>query len=56
MKGLNVIGRNTQGVKLMNLTEGDQLGSLAKLVEREKEEDIEEVVPATVESEPDENK
>lgn len=38
MKDLKVIGRNTQGVKLMNLSEGDHLGSLAKLVERDKED------------------
>ena len=34
MKGLSVIGRNTQGVRLMKLGEDDQLGSLAKLAER----------------------
>jgi len=39
-KDISVIGRNTQGVRLMNLVEGDKVVSAAKIV---KEEDNEKV-------------
>jgi DNA gyrase subunit A len=36
---ISTIGRNTQGVRLIQLEEGDQLSSVARLAEREGEEE-----------------
>ena len=38
---IRVIGRNTQGVRLIDLDEGERVVSLARLAEKE-EEDVEE--------------
>jgi DNA gyrase subunit A len=37
---INCIGRNTQGVRLMNLSDGDYVQRVAKIVEEEQEDDI----------------
>jgi DNA gyrase subunit A len=37
---ISTIGRNTQGVRLIQLEEGDQLVSVARLAEREEAEDV----------------
>ena len=42
VKGISVIGRNTQGVKLIGLSDGEQVGSIARVVEKEEEEGEEE--------------
>ncbi len=42
VKGISVIGRNTQGVKLIGLSEGEHVGSIARVVEKEEEEGEEE--------------
>jgi DNA gyrase subunit A len=38
-KDISVQGRNTQGVRLFDIDEGDKVVSFAKLVEREEEKD-----------------
>jgi DNA gyrase subunit A len=52
MRDLRVMGRNTQGVKLANLREGDYLVAVQKLEGSEKEEDF-EAEPSS--AEPEEN-
>ncbi len=47
VKHLSVIGRNTQGVRLIELTEGEKVVSVARLAEKEEEE-----LPAENEPEP----
>jgi len=37
VKGISVIGRNTQGVTLIDLREGDRVVGIAKLEEKEEE-------------------
>jgi DNA gyrase subunit A len=37
VKGIRQSGRNTQGVKLLSLSEGDKLLSIARIVETEEE-------------------
>jgi len=37
VKEIRVIGRNTQGVKLIDLEEGERVASVARLAEREDE-------------------
>jgi DNA gyrase subunit A len=37
IKGVKVIGRNTQGVKLINLGEGDRVVDVARVVTEEEE-------------------
>ncbi len=51
---INLIGRNTQGVKLIRLDDGDSVGSLAKLPEEELEAaaELEDVAGADVEDLP----
>ncbi len=39
MKGISEIGRNTQGVRLINLEEGDQLIDVARVEETEEGEE-----------------
>jgi DNA gyrase subunit A len=39
------IGRNTQGVRLIDLDEGERVGAVARLVEREDETDVVEAAP-----------
>jgi DNA gyrase subunit A len=46
---IRVIGRNTQGVRLIELEEGERLASVARLAEREEEGEVREG-----EGEPDE--
>jgi DNA gyrase subunit A len=38
VKGISVIGRNTQGVRLIDLAEGEKVGGVARLAEKEEEE------------------
>jgi DNA gyrase subunit A len=40
IKDIRVIGRNTQGVRLIELEEGERVVSLARLAEKEEEEEI----------------
>jgi DNA gyrase subunit A len=42
IKDIRVIGRNTQGVRLIDVEEGERVVSLARLAEREEDEDVEE--------------
>jgi DNA gyrase subunit A len=35
IKGISVIGRNTQGVKLINVDKGEKVVGMARLAERE---------------------
>ena len=42
IKDIRVIGRNTQGVRLIELEEGERVVSLARLAEKEEEEEAEE--------------
>jgi DNA gyrase subunit A len=39
IKDIRVIGRNTQGVRLIDLEEGERVVSLARLAEKEEEEE-----------------
>ena len=41
IKDIRVIGRNTQGVRLIDVEEGERVVSLARLAEREEDEDVE---------------
>ena len=38
VREIRVVGRNTQGVRVMNLNEGDKIASLAKVAHEEGEE------------------
>lgn len=42
VKGISIIGRSTQGVKLIDLKKDDKLTAVASVVAKEKEENIEE--------------
>ena len=42
IKDIRVIGRNTQGVRLIEIEEGERVVSLARLAEKEEEGDEEE--------------
>jgi DNA gyrase subunit A len=42
IKDIRLIGRNTQGVRLIELEEGERVVSLARLAEKEDEEEVEE--------------
>src|SRR5262249_16790402 len=42
---IRVIGRNTQGVRLIDLEEGERVGAVARLAEREDEADVAETSP-----------
>jgi DNA gyrase subunit A len=44
--GIRVIGRNTQGVKVMNLDAGDLIVDVARVVKEEGAEDLEAAAPA----------
>jgi DNA gyrase subunit A len=39
IKDIRVIGRNTQGVRLIDIEEGERVVSLARLAEKEEEEE-----------------
>jgi DNA gyrase subunit A len=41
IKDIRVIGRNTQGVRLIDVDEGERVVSLARLAEKEEDEDVE---------------
>jgi len=40
VKNIRAAGRATQGVKLINLDEGDQIAAIAKIAEQEEDENI----------------
>src|SRR5262245_22204051 len=42
VEGIRISGRNTQGVKIMNLTAGDTVVDVARVVKEDEEEDVEE--------------
>src|SRR5882762_4234381 len=42
VEGIRISGRNTQGVKVMNLTPGDLVVDVARVVKEDEDEDIEE--------------
>jgi DNA gyrase subunit A len=44
---IRVIGRNTQGVRVMNLNEGDKIASVAKVARENGQEEGEDVPPET---------
>jgi DNA gyrase subunit A len=46
VKDIRIIGRNTQGVRLIDLEEGERLVSLARVAEKEEEEDSAPEPPA----------
>ena len=50
IKDIRVIGRNTQGVRLIELEEGERVVSLARLAEKEEEDEVEEVGDKDVEN------
>ncbi|MCC7345457.1 MAG: DNA gyrase subunit A, partial [Deltaproteobacteria bacterium] len=41
VNNISIIGRNTQGVRLINLEEGEQVSAVAKLAESEEDEEKE---------------
>lgn len=47
VKTIKVIGRNTQGVRLINLDSGDKVTDVARVVKSEEEEKVEETVAPT---------
>ncbi|HMC57079.1 MAG TPA: DNA gyrase subunit A [Gemmatimonadaceae bacterium] len=49
VKGIRVSGRNTQGVRLVNLEETDRVIDVARVVPEDEEEDVEEEVVAEAE-------
>jgi DNA gyrase subunit A len=49
---IRVIGRNTQGVRLIGIDEGGRVAAVARLAEREEEGEPAEVVAADAEPEP----
>ena len=51
VEGVRVSGRSTQGVKLMDLDEGDRLVAVAKLADRAENEDAEVIDAAEPDSE-----
>ncbi|HEY6198392.1 MAG TPA: DNA gyrase subunit A [Candidatus Binatia bacterium] len=53
VKDIRIIGRNTQGVRLIDLEEGERLVSLARLAEKEDEEESAPEPPASPEPEPE---
>jgi DNA gyrase subunit A len=51
---IRVVGRNTQGVRIMNLNEGDKIASIAKVAREDGETPAEEASAATETSPPEE--
>jgi DNA gyrase subunit A len=47
VREIRVVGRNTQGVRIMNLNEGDKIASIAQVVREEEEETPPVEPPAT---------
>jgi DNA gyrase subunit A len=47
VRGIPVIGRNTQGVKIINLEEGDRVQAIAPVIaESDEEEAVDRALPA----------
>jgi DNA gyrase C-terminal domain, beta-propeller len=42
VEGIRISGRNTQGVKVMNLTPGDLVVDVARVVKEDEEADVDE--------------
>jgi DNA gyrase subunit A len=55
VKEIRVIGRNTQGVRLIDLEEGERVSSVARLAEREDEAEVPETSPAAPADDPSES-
>ncbi|HEY1267875.1 MAG TPA: DNA gyrase subunit A, partial [Candidatus Binatia bacterium] len=53
VKDIRIIGRNTQGVRLIDLEDGERLVSLARLAEKEEEEESAPEPPASPPAEPE---
>src|SRR5205807_10357891 len=51
---VRIVGRNTQGVRLMNLEEGDRIASVAKVAKEDVEGQTADSPPVPVEPEPSE--
>jgi DNA gyrase subunit A len=49
VREIRVVGRNTQGVRIMNLNEGDKIASLAQVVREEAEEETPPAEPPAAE-------
>jgi DNA gyrase subunit A len=47
VREIRVVGRNTQGVRIMNLNEGDKIASIAQVAREEPEERAQPVEPST---------
>jgi DNA gyrase subunit A len=45
VREIRVVGRNTQGVRIMNLNEGDKIASIAQVAREEPEERAQPVEP-----------
>jgi DNA gyrase subunit A len=50
---IRIVGRNTQGVRVMNLNEGDKIASLAKVAREEEEEPPTAEEPGNVQPSPE---
>jgi DNA gyrase subunit A len=50
VKGVSVVGRNTQGVRIMRVEEGEQVSSVERLADPEEETSIEEASPVEAEA------
>src|SRR5581483_5826966 len=46
VREIRVVGRNTQGVRVMNLNEGDKIASIAQVAREEPEERAQPVEPS----------
>jgi len=42
VEGIRISGRNTQGVKVMNLTPGDLVVDVARVVKEDEDDDVDE--------------
>jgi DNA gyrase subunit A len=54
VREIRVVGRNTQGVRIMHLNEGDQIASLAKVAREDAEVPPEDLPPAATDEGPEE--
>ncbi len=52
VREIRVVGRNTQGVRVMNLNEGDKIASIAQVAREEPEERAEPVEPSPEDNNP----
>jgi DNA gyrase subunit A len=46
VREIRVVGRNTQGVRIMNLNEGDKIASIAQVAREEEEEETQPAEPS----------